>query len=189
MDFHSSQKMFDSIVDQPHERVLRSIDPTQFNSTKILESQNETYELVIDDSDWESGDKVNQWLSTFLPFAGRNINAQIVGERSKVFKKAIQLLSSRQDLMKEAHMELRGDLVLALRIIADNFNKTSININNLHDLLQQTTQQLPDIIQSFRESMNLLQQKVKSIRFLSILTNQYLQLWTLQFTQYKDLDS
>ena len=144
---------FDEPDDSQNARTIRSTPDkirtmTVNISNHMLQDQTDDYNVTIDDSDWARQDDKAFYLSMFIPAAGGAVSAKIRADREKILKDAIQSIATRQDVMKDAFISMRDDLVLTIDVIADTFVNTSSNIRTLHASLNDTNQQL---VQQFAE--------------------------------------
>jgi len=154
------------------------------NTSALMKDTNETYIIDLDVDKWNDENYGTKLYSGFFPRYGgvRAINQQ--QDRNKVMVTAIRTMSAKQDLVKNAYVELQSDLAMAVALVADNFETTTSNIRLLHKLLNDTNFEILDIFNAMGSSLNILQQKVHGIRILSILTTKYLDLWAKQVHNY-----
>ena len=113
---------------------LREVAKTD-NDT-LLEDENVTFAVDLDASKWGDENSATKIYQGFFPWYGgiRAVNQQ--HERNKAMVSAIQVMSRKQNLVKDAYVEMRNDLSLAINLIADNFQNTSRNIRKLYALLK-----------------------------------------------------
>ena len=149
--------------------------PEKANDSSLLKTGLSKFEVTIDDSDWQDEEDDIFWKSAFLAPLGATKMARTYAKRHQIFKDTIGHLASRQILIKEAFIDLRGDLLTAVNVIADSFNATSANIYTLHELLNKTNYQIVDAFKALGHAVNVIQRKTHAIRILSVLTTKYLQ--------------
>ena len=102
---------------------LRDVAKTDNNT--LLNDENVTFAVDLDASKWGDENSATKLYQGFFPWYGgiRAVNQQ--HDRNKAMVSAIQHMSKKQDLVKNAYVEMRNDLSLAINLIADNFQNTS----------------------------------------------------------------
>ena len=178
-EFSDSQSK-DDHRNQRHRRKRRSPQSEQQVSTTAPPNV-----TVVDFDQWR---KVSHGLSAayiFHPMAAGAMHAQLSLRRFEIMGKALSILAQRQSLIKNNLIDIRGDMALAMDIVADQFEEVNVNILTLHDLMIQSNKEITQICQKLNKAVNILTQRTQAVRVLSAFTSKYLHLYDKRLVSMK----